>query len=218
MTNKSLIALDLETTGLSPTRHKILEIAAVPFDVDGTCAEDVLHLTGVELQAPPRSLIRPGLSDLLRMIGDDSTLITHNAAFDLAFLAEAFRRARVRSFSLRAYCTLRLARAMLPARSRYDLGSLRKALDLPARKSHVALDDARTVAALFTALVHSTGCGDEQTLRALHGPPLQVRSRSAVTGSVVSRVGPNGQTASLGMKMEASLAPSFAGGTGRMIA
>jgi len=208
------IALDVETSGLSPTRHEIVEIAAVPFDLNGMRTGDSLHLTRADLRAPSRSPTHRGLTELLRTIGDDSILIAHNAAFDLAFLAEAFCRAQVRPFSVRAYCTLRLARALLPDVPRYDLGSLRDTLGLPAEKSHVALADARTVAALFTALVRSAGCADAAKLRALHGPLLQVRRRSTATGSQGAHGSANSPGASYGQHREPSPQRSAAHATG----
>lgn len=171
------IALDLETTGLSPTRHEIRELAAVPFGIDDD-QEHVLYFTPADFQRPAA---RSRLAQLLPTIGEGSVLVAHNAAFDLAFLAEALRRTGVRPFVLRAYCTLRLARALLPNLPRYDLASLRESLHLESGEPHVALADARAVAALFTALVQRAGFVDEQALRELHGPPVRVGARCAST-------------------------------------
>jgi len=178
------VALDLETTGLSPTRHEIRELAAVPFGIDDDRTEHALRFTPADFHPSPRSATRSRLAELLHTIGEGSVIVAHNAAFDLAFLAEAFRRTRVHPFVLRAYCTLRLARALLPDLRRYDLASLRETLRLEGGELHVALADARAVAALFTALVQRAGFVDEESLRALHGPPLQVRSQSGCTGTV----------------------------------
>jgi len=178
------IALDLETTGLSPTRHEIRELAAVPFGIDDDHTEHVLYFTSTDFQPSSRPVAGSRLAELLPTIGEGSVLVAHNAAFDLAFLAEAFRRARVRPFLLRAYCTLRLARALLPDLRRYDLASLRETLRLESGEPHVALADARAVAALFTALVQRAGFVNEQALRALHGPPLRVGASSAYSRAV----------------------------------
>jgi DNA polymerase III epsilon subunit-like protein len=120
---------------------------------------------------------------LLRAIGDDAVLVAHNAAFDLAFLAEALRRARVSPFVLRAYCTLRLARALLPDLRRHDLAALREALHIEGGHPHVALADARAVAALFKVLVERAGFADENALRLLHGPLVRVGARCASTST-----------------------------------
>ena len=173
------VALDLETTGLSPTRHEIRELAAVPFGIDADHTEHVLHFTPADFQPSWRPAARSRLAELLPTIGEGSVIVAHNAAFDLAFLAEALRRTGVRPFILRAYCTLRLARVLLPDLRRYDLASLREKLGLEGGEPHVALADARAVAALFTALMQRAGFVDEQALRALHGPPLRVGAPSA---------------------------------------
>lgn len=178
------VALDLETTGLSPTRHQIRELAAVSFGIDDDHTEHVLYFTPSDFQPSSRPAARSKLAELLPTIGEGSVLVAHNAAFDLAFLAEAFRLTRVHPFVLRAYCTLRLARALLPDLRRYDLASLRETLHLDGGERHVALADARAVAALFTALVQRAGFVDEQAILALHGPPLQVRSQSGCTGTI----------------------------------
>ncbi len=171
------VALDLETTGLSPTRHEICELAAVPFEIDGSYGESVLHFTHNHFERS--SGLTPSMrwSRLLQMVGE-RVLVAHNAAFDLAFLAEALRRARVRPFALRAYCTLRLARALLPDLPRYDLASLRETLNLPKAKPHAALADAHIVAEIFMVLAERTGFADERDLRSFHGAPLRVRLRS----------------------------------------
>ena len=178
------IALDLETTGLSPTRHEIRELAAVPFGIDDDRTEHALRFTPADFHPSPRRATRARLAELLHTIGEGTVLVAHNAAFDLAFLGEALRRAQLRPFVLRAYCTLRLARVLLPDLRRYDLASLREKLGLEGGEPHVALADARAVAALFKALAQRAGFADEPAIRALHGPPLRVGA-----ASVYSRVG-----------------------------
>lgn len=177
------IALDIETTGLSPTRDVIRELAVVPFGIDDDYRERVQRFTPADFQPRPRPAARTRLVDFLHAIGEEAVLVAHNAAFDLAFLAEAFRRARVSPFVLRAYCTLRLARVLLPGLPRYDLAALRERLHLESGPSHVALADARAVAALFKVLAERAGFADEEAIRALHGPPVRVGASSAYTPS-----------------------------------
>jgi len=169
------IALDVETTGLSPTRHEIRELAAVPFGIDGDSTERVLHFTPGDAQRIARPPLRARIVELLQHIGDGAVFVAHNAVFDLAFLSEALRHARL-SFRLRAYCTLRLARTLLPDLPRYDLASICAAFGIEVQNRHAALGDARAVAALFAALVRKEGFANEQAIRRVHGPPIQVRA------------------------------------------
>jgi DNA polymerase III epsilon subunit-like protein len=177
------IALDLETTGLSPTRHEIRELAVVPFGVDGDLSEQVLHFTRGDFHPSPTTATRAKLAALLRGVGRDAVLVAHNAAFDLAFLAEALRRTRVVPFVLRAYCTLRLARTLLPDARRYDLAALVELLGLKSGRRHVALADARAVAALFKLLVQRGELTNEEAIQALHGPPVRVGTMCASTST-----------------------------------
>ena len=57
--------------------------------------------------------------------------------------------------------------------------ALRETLHLEGGKPHVALADARAVAALFKALAERAGFADEEAIRALHGPPVRVGASSA---------------------------------------
>lgn len=166
------IALDIETTGLSPTRHEIRELAAVPFGIDQDCSEQVLRFAPGDFHGC-RPKTRSRLADLLDAVGNDAVLVAHNAVFDVAFLSEALRRARIVPFLLRAYCTLRLSRVLVPNLPRYDLSAMRKALAVDSGRAHVALADARAVAMVFMALVKRGGFTDETALRATHGPLVQ---------------------------------------------
>lgn len=186
------IALDLETTGLSPTRHEIRELAMVPFGIEESHAALVLNFNSGDFKAPSEPVTRARLIEAARLAGDGAVLVAHNAAFDLAFLAEALRRVRVSPFILRGYCTLRLARKLLPASPSYDLAALQAALGLNGGKRHVALNDARAVAEIFPALVRHAGLATHAALRSLHGPPILARSSSAY-GNVAPRP-PRGDT------------------------
>jgi DNA polymerase III epsilon subunit-like protein len=181
------IALDLETTGLSPTRHEIRQLAVVPFGIDADHTEHFLRFNPGDFHPHPRPATRSRLVEILRVIGEESVLVAHNAAFDLAFLAEALRRLRILPFDLRAYCTLRLARALLPDLQRYDLAALQTALGLAGGDRHVALADARAVAGIFKALVQRAGFADREAIRALHGPPVRVGRRAPLTKPVDDR-------------------------------
>src|ERR1041384_2233002 len=157
---QSIVAIDIETTGLSEERDAIIEIGAVRFK--GHRVEDewsslinpnkhipefITGLTGisdVEVRNAPR--FREVAGDLEQFVGD-SPIIGHNIRFDLGFLQKA---------GLFAYNevidTYELASVLMPTASRSTLGSLGKHLGILLPATHRALDDARVTMAAFNRL------------------------------------------------------------------
>ncbi len=130
------IALDLETTGLDPKKHKIIEIAAVHVK-DGAVTEryqtllnpgwklpeKITELTGITdetlLDAP---LIEEKLGEFLEFV-QNRVIVGHSVMFDYSFLKRAAVN-RGLSFEVRAIDTLRIARkylADLPSRNLHAL-------------------------------------------------------------------------------------------------
>ncbi len=156
----SIVALDIETTGLDPVKDAIIEIGAVRFH--GNRIEDewaslinpgrkippfITQLTGITdhmvLEAPA---IQEVLTSLRQFVGDLS-ILGHNVGFDLGFLRNfgLFRGNDTRD-------TYEIASVMLPSAGRYNLGALGQALSIPLPASHRALDDARVTCAVYRSL------------------------------------------------------------------
>lgn len=158
----SLVALDIETTGLDPQKDAIIEIGAVRFNGRRVEKEwqSLIHpgrpippfitqLTGITdqmvLKAPE---IREVLGDLVKFIGA-SPILGHNIGFDLAFL----NRQKKDLFSANEILdTYELAAVLLPNASRYNLGALASALGVLLPASHRALDDAHATRGIFLEL------------------------------------------------------------------
>ncbi len=153
----SIVAIDIETTGLSQDRDAIIEIGAVKFK--GHRVEDewssvinpgrhipefITGLTGisdVEVRNAPR--FQDIAHELEAFVGD-APVVGHNVRFDLGFLQKAglFQYNEVID-------TYELAAVLMPTASRYNLGALGKQLGILLPATHRALDDARvTMAAL----------------------------------------------------------------------
>ena len=156
----SIVALDLETTGLDPSKDKIIEIGAVRFN--GNRIEDewstlinpnrtipsfIHQLTGISnnmvKNAPP---IDGVLHELESFIGNDP-IVGHNVGFDLAFM----RNHGVTDNNI-AIDTYELASVLLPKSSRYNLGSLCAQNGIILKDAHRALDDARATGYLYQFL------------------------------------------------------------------
>lgn len=156
----TLVALDIETTGLDPQRDSIIEIGAVRFN--GRRVEDewqtlinpgrlippfITGMTGITNQmvahAPPMSAVLSELADFV----SDLPIIGHNVRFDLSFL----RRHRLFAFN-EVLDTYEMASVLLPTASRYNLGALAQILTIPLPATHRALDDALVTHGVFIRL------------------------------------------------------------------
>ncbi|MGQ9682996.1 MAG: helicase C-terminal domain-containing protein [Anaerolineae bacterium] len=155
------VALDLETTGLSPEHDAIMEIGAVRFRPDRvldtyTTLIDprrpiplkVQHLTGISQAdvagAPSLQQVLP----VLRRFVGDSAVVGHNVSFDLAFLNRYGALGQNPAID-----TFELASILLPQAPRYSLGSLADYLGISLPVRHRALEDATATKDLFLALL-----------------------------------------------------------------
>ncbi|MGZ9234663.1 MAG: exonuclease domain-containing protein, partial [Anaerolineales bacterium] len=157
---QSIVAIDIETTGLSEERDAIIEIGAVRFK--GRRVEDewsslinpnrhipefISGLTGIsdaEVRNAPR--FRDVAPELEHFVGD-APIIGHNVRFDLGFL----QRAGLFPYN-EVIDTYELASVLMPTASRYSLGALGKQLGILLPATHRALDDARVTMAAFNRL------------------------------------------------------------------
>lgn len=167
------VALDLETTGLTPKRDRIIEIGAVKVEngrETGTFTslvnpgraleERIRMLTGITdemlAQAPEEDAVLPGL---LSFIGDN-ILVGHRILFDYSFVKKAAVNRNL-VFEREGIDTLKLARKFLP-----DLES-RRLPDLctyygMAHTAHRAVNDAQAASRLYRKLTEIFYEGNEK--------------------------------------------------------
>ena len=157
----TIVSLDIETTGLDESRESIIEIAAVKFNGRRVEAEFstlvnpgkhipdfISGLTGIDdamVREAPR--LRDIAPDLTAFVGD-APILGHNVKFDIGFL----RKAGLFQFQ-QTLDTYELASVLMPAASRYNLGSLGQQLNIPLPATHRALDDARVTQACYVRLL-----------------------------------------------------------------
>ncbi len=161
---------DIETTGMSAVNDRMVELAATRIDCDGTlthfqtlihpgrpipaAATNVHHITNAMVADAPhfKEAIKGFLS-----LAEESTLVAHNARFDLSFLQESLNRCGMQLWQGKTMDSLRLIRqthANLPS---YSLQNLRVAFaledTLPGMQAHRAgADVAWTVQLLEISL------------------------------------------------------------------
>lgn len=156
----SIVALDIETTGLDPEKDAIIEIGLVRFHDRRIEAEwsslvnpgrrippFITQLTGITdqmvLQAPS---LREVLPALIEFIGN-LPVLGHNIRFDLSFLK---RHGILRNNTV--LDTYEMASVLCPNAGRYNLGALAQALGVPYPATHRALDDAHATRGIFIRL------------------------------------------------------------------
>lgn len=157
---QSIVAIDIETTGLDDNRDTILEIAAIKFK--GNRIEDewstlinpnrhipefITGLTGIDdpmvRQAPQ---FRDIAHELEAFVGE-LPIVGHSIRFDLSFLQKRI------PFSVNKIIdTYEVAAVLLPNANRYNLGSLGKELGVLLPATHRAMDDAKVTMAVLNRL------------------------------------------------------------------
>ena len=159
------VVFDIETTGFSSIRDRIIEIGAVK--VSGGKITDrfstfvnpgrpipfeITNLTSITdemvMEYPEIGVILP---QFLEFVGD-SVLVAHNAGFDVGFIEQNCRNLGLQDHF--AYLdTVALARVLLPTLSKYKLNIVAKALNISLENHHRAVDDAGATAEIFVKFV-----------------------------------------------------------------
>ena len=163
------IALDTETTGLSPKDgHRVVEIGCVELDgniptgnewhsyvnPDRAMPEAAFAVHGLSeefLQKEPR--FRDIAEDFLRFI-KGGELVIHNAKFDIGFLNSELKMASMPLIEIqKTIDTVHLAREKIPgAAASLDALCKRFEIDLSLREKHGALLDAKLLAEVYLQL------------------------------------------------------------------
>lgn len=161
---RTYIALDLETTGLSPVRDRILEIGAALIE-DGQIRKTYDQIIDIGMEIPERIRELTGITEEMRRSGvkleealgqflefcGDYPILGHNISFDYSFLKQAACE-RDLPFEKEAIDTLKIARCVLPDLPSRKLPDLCAYYQIDPGNSHRALDDALAAHKLYQKL------------------------------------------------------------------
>lgn len=169
LTDITFVALDTETTGLQPIVHRLVEIGAVRFRLDGWELATFQQLIDPEIPIPPEVQQVHGITDemvrrkptiehvlpqFIEFLGEsDTILLAYNAPFDLSFLAMALTRLGIAYPPHSLFDTLEMARRLYPAWPSHSLENLAIGLNVANKAEHRALSDARLVKDVFLELL-----------------------------------------------------------------
>ncbi len=178
--NDTFIVFDLETTGFSSIKDKIIEIGAVKV-VNGKIVDrfstfvnpkrpipfEITQLTSITdemvMEYPDIETLLP---QFLEFVGD-GILVAHNAGFDVGFIEQNCRRQGIEPHFVYVD-TVAMARVLLPTLSKYKLNVVAKALGISLENHHRAVDDAAATAEIFVKFVEMLEKENITTLKALN--------------------------------------------------
>ena len=156
------VVLDVETTGFRPGQARIISLAALGLDPDGTVERSVVSLLNPGVDPGPthvHGLTADMLADQPRFIEvaadlvdmlHGRTLVAHNVAFDYAFLAAEAEMVDVELPVDTVMCTVELTRRLALGTENLRLETLAAHWGIPQLKPHDAFDDALVLSRVLT--------------------------------------------------------------------
>ena len=178
--NDTYVVFDLETTGFSSIKDKIIEIGAVKVE-NGVITDkfstfvnpkvpipfEITNLTGITddmvMEAPDIETILP---QFLEFVGD-AVLVAHNASFDVSFIEQNCRYQDITP-DFTSVDTVAMARILLPTLSKFKLNVVANALHISLENHHRAVDDAGATAEIFVKFVEMLRARNIKTLTKLN--------------------------------------------------
>ena len=192
LTELEFAVVDLETTGLSPDEHHILQIGVVIIDSGGRELDswstfvkpprwpftklgprNVHGISTAQLWRAPR--LTSALRTLARLL-DGRVFTAHNVDFDLTFLDHDSMSYGVTLPDVPVVCTLSLSRSLDPSFSRsHRLGDLCNHYGITLERAHDALEDARATGQLLPHLIGEAGVTSSDELFVRSAPRSRQR-------------------------------------------
>jgi DNA polymerase-3 subunit epsilon len=170
--------VDVETSGLSSRRHRVLQIGVVQVTGDGVVqsrwdtllrapwrplgGRRVHGLSRRALRGAPR--FRAVVPELVERL-DGRILCAHNAGFDWPFLLRALGRAGYAAPDALRLCTLDLSRSLDPDRVlSHRLADVCVRYGVTLTRAHDAAADAEATAAVLPGLLATAGIDEQRDL------------------------------------------------------
>ena len=149
----SITFLDLETTGATPLRDRITEIALVRFDNGIETARwqtlvnpeqpipyYIQQLTTINNDMVASAPVFKEVADTLLAFLEDSVLAAHNVRFDHGFIKAEFKRIGI-TLRQKVICTVKLSRLLYPQHKSHSLDAIMQRHQLTTVARHRAMGD-----------------------------------------------------------------------------
>ncbi len=164
--DKPIVVVDLETTGLSPSRHKITEIGAVKLN-NGKVVDKFQTLIDPEVHIPTFITRLTGIDDNMvdgaptidkalpkfkRFLGKD-IMVAHYATFDYNFLKHNFFEHHNVNLNNSRLCTRKLANRIHPQLPSKRLDALCQFYNIKNEQVHRAMGDVMATVKVFNNMM-----------------------------------------------------------------
>ncbi|MEE4196007.1 MAG: exonuclease domain-containing protein [Bacteroidales bacterium] len=159
--------IDIETTGLSPLKNRITEIAIFIHDGNRIVREfstlinpecyitaNITKLTGITNEMVAQAPRFWEVAKDIVLLTEGRIFVAHNASFDYNFIRQEFKSLGY-DFKREKLCTVQLSRRIIPKQKSYSLGKLCDVLNIPINARHRAAGDALATVKLFEYLLNT---------------------------------------------------------------
>ncbi|MFC4598980.1 PolC-type DNA polymerase III [Cohnella hongkongensis] len=160
------VVFDIETTGLSVTDNKIIELAGVkmkngqeidrfetfinPHEPIPYNIQQLTNITDDMVRDAPE--LEPKLKEFIAFVGD-AVLVAHNAGFDIGFIQHACKRFGLPPVDNPVLDTLEVARYLHPTMKNHRLNTLAALYKVSLENHHRAIDDTVALGGILNGLL-----------------------------------------------------------------
>lgn len=160
------VVFDIETTGLSITQNKIIEIAAVKMqegkEIDRYATfvnpheripyniQQLTNITDEMVKDAPD--VEPVMKEFVKFVGD-AVLVAHNARFDIGFIQATLKKMGLPELTNPVLDTLELARLLFPTMKNHRLNTLTDKYKVALESHHRAIDDTIALGGVLNGLL-----------------------------------------------------------------
>jgi ATP-dependent Lhr-like helicase len=168
--------IDVETTGFSAHRHRVVEIAIIRLNAHGVPERRWTTLINPHQPTGPSHIHgitsadvadAPDFADVLNEIAEQlsgAIVVAHNAAFDLSFLAAEFERTGRSAPAWPMLCTMQLSRYLHPGVP-VTLAAVCQRLGIETGTAHTALADADAAAGILRTYLQQNADENQQVFQ-----------------------------------------------------
>ena len=188
------IILDLETTGATPLRDRITEIALIRYEKGEEVARwetlvnpeqpippFIQQLTGIDNEMVAKAPLFSEVADTLLSYLEGAVLCAHNVRFDHGFLKAEFKRIGI-TLRQKVLCTVKISRLLYLGFPSHGLDAIMRRHGITTIARHRAMGDVETVAAFLQIAENELGAARVKAAAAqlMQAPTLPVHIDAAM--------------------------------------